>query len=181
MAQGWQTWQNYVTYGTRAEQPTGRPVPVGALYCVADEGNIIERWTGVSWTPYSPPANIVFTGRLTARTAAVANVVTANVGATDRSFEISANVNIVSVSSLTMQVVCTYRDENNAVRTLKFAFVRTNGNEFVLDIDKNGGTGPLASLVYHIRCKANTTIVISTTGAFGSVVYNVEGEIRRVN
>lgn len=46
--------------GTRAAQPapnlpTAAP---GVLYCVTDEGNIVEVSTGGSWVPYSPTASV---------------------------------------------------------------------------------------------------------------------------
>lgn len=41
---------------TRANQPAANSVPTGALYCVSDEGNIVERSNGTTWDPYSPVA-----------------------------------------------------------------------------------------------------------------------------
>lgn len=47
---------------TRANQPD--PGIVGRLYCVTDEGNIVERDNGTSWESYtgasSPPALKVY-------------------------------------------------------------------------------------------------------------------------
>lgn len=40
--------------GTRASQPAATAVGAGTLYCVSDEGNIVERSTGAVWQAYSP-------------------------------------------------------------------------------------------------------------------------------
>jgi len=39
---------------TRANQPAANTVPTGVLYCVTDEGNIIEQSNGASWVDYCP-------------------------------------------------------------------------------------------------------------------------------
>jgi len=41
---------------TRALQPLATAVPVHALYCVTDEGNIIEQSDGSAWAAFSPDA-----------------------------------------------------------------------------------------------------------------------------
>lgn len=50
------TWQGNVLRGDRASQPAAASVVVGAIYCVTDEGNILERSTGAAWEAYSPDA-----------------------------------------------------------------------------------------------------------------------------
>jgi hypothetical protein len=40
--------------GTRASQPAATAVAAGTVYCVSDEGNILERSTGAAWTAFSP-------------------------------------------------------------------------------------------------------------------------------
>lgn len=47
-------WQDYILRGIRADQPTGPLVTIGTLYCVTDEDDIIERWSGSAWESYSP-------------------------------------------------------------------------------------------------------------------------------
>lgn len=47
-------WQDYILRGTRAAQPTGSLVTIGTLYCVTDEDDIIERWSGSVWESYAP-------------------------------------------------------------------------------------------------------------------------------
>jgi hypothetical protein len=43
-----------LTPDTRANQPAANTVAVGTLYCVTDEGDILERSNGATWDPYSP-------------------------------------------------------------------------------------------------------------------------------
>jgi hypothetical protein len=40
--------------GTRAAQPAATAVPAGTLYCVTDDGAILERSTGSIWEAYGP-------------------------------------------------------------------------------------------------------------------------------
>lgn len=47
--------------GTRADQPSFLLLPVGALYCVSDEGDIIEMNTGTAWVSYSPAVSAAIT------------------------------------------------------------------------------------------------------------------------
>ena len=42
----------------RANQPDPGDVPVGALYCVTDEGNTLERNNGSSWDSFAPSSAI---------------------------------------------------------------------------------------------------------------------------
>ncbi len=39
---------------TRAEQPAPATVPISAISCITDEGNILEQSDGADWFPYSP-------------------------------------------------------------------------------------------------------------------------------
>lgn len=48
--------QDVIQQDDRASQPVATTVPVGTLYGVTDEGNIIERSDGSAWQPYSPTA-----------------------------------------------------------------------------------------------------------------------------
>lgn len=51
--------------GTRAAQPTPASNQVGILYCVTDEGAIVERWSGSAWQSYSPGSSVILTGHVT--------------------------------------------------------------------------------------------------------------------
>lgn len=59
---------------TRANQPAAAAVGAGTLYCVTDEGNLVEQSDGASWSAYSPggsaltPLNGTVNGRLTTET-----------------------------------------------------------------------------------------------------------------
>lgn len=38
--------------GARADQPLPASAPIGAIYCITDEENILEYNTGAEWLPY---------------------------------------------------------------------------------------------------------------------------------
>lgn len=46
--------EDVILRGDRASQPAFGSVPVGTLYCVTDEDDIIERSSGAAWESYSP-------------------------------------------------------------------------------------------------------------------------------
>ncbi len=123
---------------------------------------------------------IVATGRSTAQTAAVASVSTFTVGASDGSFEVSANVLVTTATAHNFTVTCAYTDETNTARTLTFGFTQLTGSTFITAITNLTGTGPYESPVFHLRCKASTAITIATTGTFTTVTYNVEGIIKQI-
>lgn len=55
--------------GTRASQPAATAVVAGSLYCITDEGRILERSTGAAWESYSSAAgsgDVTASGTLTA-------------------------------------------------------------------------------------------------------------------
>ncbi len=65
------------TPDTRANQPLASNVPAGTLYCVTDEGDIVERSNGTIWQAYSPVAGgsgtVTHTGTLTDHAIIVGN------------------------------------------------------------------------------------------------------------
>lgn len=54
--------------GTRAGQPSAASLTPGAIYCVTDEGDILERTTGAAWESFSPTGtgDVTASGTLTA-------------------------------------------------------------------------------------------------------------------
>lgn len=46
--------EDVILINTRANQPAASDVPIGTLYAVTDEDNIIERSNGTTWDAYSP-------------------------------------------------------------------------------------------------------------------------------
>jgi hypothetical protein len=46
--------EDVIQRGDRASQPAVGAVAVGTLYCVTDEGDIVERNNGTAWQSYSP-------------------------------------------------------------------------------------------------------------------------------
>lgn len=48
------TLASAIQRGTRGAQPAATAVSSGTIYCVTDEGNILERSSGAAWQAYSP-------------------------------------------------------------------------------------------------------------------------------
>jgi hypothetical protein len=48
--------EDVILIDARADQPAATAVPVGTLFCVTDEGDIVERSNGTTWDAYSPSA-----------------------------------------------------------------------------------------------------------------------------
>lgn len=120
------------------------------------------------------------TGRVTAQTAAVASVSAFTVGATDASFEISANVLVTTATTHSFTVTCAYTDEGNTARTLTLSFSQLAGT-IITAITNVTGAGPYEGVSVHIRAKAATAITIATVGTFTTVTYNAEGNIRQIS
>ncbi len=128
----------------------------------------------------SPAAPTTFNRPTAGQTAAVASVAALTVGPQDRSFFISANVNVTTATTHSFTVTVTYNDENNTSRTETFSFVQNGVAVPIQTITNVTGAGAYSGIPMHIRCKASTTITIATTGTFTSVVYNVEGFITQI-
>jgi hypothetical protein len=119
------------------------------------------------------------TGRATAQTAANASVQTYTLGAVDASFEVSANVLVTTSSAENFTVTVVYTDEGNTARTLTLPFSSLAGAHLAIVNFANGAV-PYEGIPLHIRCKASSTITISTTGTFTGATYNVEGIIKKL-
>lgn len=119
-------------------------------------------------------------GRATAQTATNTSIATYTVGATDGSFEVSANVNVTTSTLHSFAIQCIYTDETNTSRTLVMPVAQLAGSFVTSGLITNGtGTGPYETPVMHIRCKAGTAITVKTVGTFTTVTYNVEGIIKQ--
>lgn len=57
--------EDVILLDTRANQPASADTPVGVLFCVTDEDNIIERNNGTTWDAYSPTTVGPTTAQLT--------------------------------------------------------------------------------------------------------------------
>jgi hypothetical protein len=139
----------------------------------------ISKIGGVTTSGALGAVAVVASGRVTAQNAAVASVSTFTVGASDGSFEVSANVNVTTATVHNFTVTCAYTDETNTAQTVTLGFIQLNGATFITAITNVTGVGPYESTVIHIRCKASTAITIATTGTFTTVTYNAEGIIKR--
>lgn len=121
--------------------------------------------------------SVVASGRETAETAAVATVVTHTVGASDTSFEISANANVTTSSAENFLVDVAYTDETNTARTVNIKFMYGASGTISSAIVAANGAVPYLGLPMRIRCKAATAITVSTSGTFTGCTYNVEAAI----
>lgn len=117
-------------------------------------------------------------GRFTAQTAANTSVATYTLGATDASYEVSANVLVTTSSAENFTVTVDYTDEGNTARTLTLNF-QTIGGTIGTAINFANGAVPYEGLVTHLRCKASTAITIKTAGTFTGATYNAEGVIKQ--
>lgn len=124
--------------------------------------------------------SIVGYGRVTAQSAANAAIATYTVGAADGSFEVSANLNCTVTTSLISNLTCTYTDESNTSRAMIFPIQQIAGS--FIATGAITGLGAWESPVIHIRCKAGTTITISTAagGTYTGVTYTAEGIIKQL-
>lgn len=66
--------EDVIRRDTRAHQPLASAMPPGAIYCVEDEANIIERSNGIAWHPFGSGGGVAAAGTLSGTTLA-ANVV----------------------------------------------------------------------------------------------------------
>lgn len=120
-------------------------------------------------------------GRATTQSAAAASVATYTVGASDASFEVSANANVTASATHSFSINVDYTDETNTARTLILPIAQLAGSFIAGGLITNvTGTGPYESSVIHIRCKTSTAVTVSTVGTFTSVTYNVEGVIKKI-
>jgi len=119
------------------------------------------------------------TGRATGQTAANSNVHTYTLGATDASYEVSANVLVTTSSAEAFTVTVDYTDEGNTARTATLNFQILSGTVGTGIAFANGAV-PYGGIPLHIRCKASTTIVFKTTGTFTGCTYSVEGVARQL-
>lgn len=115
-------------------------------------------------------------GRATAQTVSNASVATYTLGASDATYEVSANVNVTTSNLETFRVDVDYTDETNTARTVTLNFQIAAGTISTVIANANGAV-PYTGIPVHIRCKASTTITAKTAGVFTGATYNVESSI----
>lgn len=141
-------------------------------------GSKVNSYNGVTTAGWGVPA-IQNAGRVTAQTAANANVGTYAVGASDATFKVSGNILVTASTTHTFTMTCTYTDEGNTARTLTLQFSLTAGTNTTSIANANGAV-PYTGLELMIRCKAGTNIVFATTGTFTTVTYNAEANVTQI-
>lgn len=127
---------------------------------------------------------VVAKGRATAQAAANASVSTFTVGASDATFEVSANVLVTTATTHDFDVQVTYTDEGNTARTVTLPFRLVGSTTaLVASIVNGNGTVPYLGVPVHIRAKAATVITVITeaAGTYTTVAYNVEGYIKQIS
>lgn len=122
-----------------------------------------------------PSPQIVGSDRATGQTSAHA-LATYTVGASDTSFQVSANVLITTSTLHSFSVTCSYTDESNTARVLTLNFSQLTG-AFVTTLTNALGASAYEGVPVHIRAKAGTTIIVQSTGTFTTVTYNLEERI----
>jgi hypothetical protein len=119
-------------------------------------------------------------GRALAQTAAVASVATYTVGASDGTFEISANALATTATTFSFSVEVAFTDEASTARSNNLPFALSSGT--VTGTLSNGNGASYAGVPITVRAKAGTTITVRTSagGTYTTVTYNVEGCIKQV-
>lgn len=121
------------------------------------------------------------TGRVTAQNAANAAIATRTVGATDASFEVSANMNVTASTTLVTTLTVTYTDEANVSRSMILPVAALAGTMVAAGAISGAGASVWSTPRMHIRAKAGTVITILTSaGTFTGVTYTAEGNINQL-
>lgn len=135
----------------------------------------------LSWNATTSTVSVIGNNsRVTAQTAANSSVTTFTVGASDKSFLVSANILVTASTLHNFSVTCTYTDEGGTSRVLTLNLSQLTGS-FITAITNGTGASAYEGVPVQIRAKAATTITIGTTGTFTSVTYNAEGNIQAIN
>lgn len=140
--------------------------------------NSIRAYSGINTAGWGVPA-IYASGRSTAQTGAVASIATYTVGAADGSFEVTAELEVTTSTTFSIQVQVSYTDPTNAAATLILGLYQNTGTA-LLTVTNTQGAGNYAGRMARIRCKAGTAITVATIGTFTTVTYNVEAMIAQV-
>jgi len=155
---------------------------VGSInqYWVRDKGGVVDSFAMVSDLIALQP--IVGKQRVTGITNSAQALTAINVGASDTSFWVSSNVDITTSTLYSFQVFCTYTNESGVSTQTPLPFISPNTGSFIATgtiANTIGGAVSYGSSPIHIRCKAGTTITISSAGTFTGVVYNIEERINK--
>lgn len=127
-----------------------------------------------------PVSSDIANGRAVSQTAANTNVLTQPVGATDRTFQISANVLVTASTTHNFTVTVDYTDEANTARTVTLSFSQLVGT-IITAITNITGAAPYEGVGLTIRAKSGTNIVFKTAGTFTTVTYNIDANIIQLN
>jgi hypothetical protein len=138
----------------------------------------ITVYKGVVTQGWGVPA-IYGSGRITAATASTATVASYTVGASDGTFLVSANINVTTTGTFSLQAKCSYTDETGASRSQNLPVIKADGT-IVSTGSITTSVEAWTGMPVRIRAQAGTTITIFTSAARTSGVWNVEGDIIQV-
>jgi hypothetical protein len=144
------TWQGNVLRGNRASQPAAASVVVGAIYCVTDESNILERSTGAAWEAFSP-------------TGTGSGDVTASGTLTSGQLLVGGGTTVVAVSNLTGDVTT-----SGGVATTAKTALKTRPITFVFD-----GAGSVLT----VGAKARLYVPYACTITAATVLLDQSGDV----
>lgn len=147
--------------------PVGTPAATSFVTALAN-GN---------WSYFTALVPTIIAKKRTVGATGAVSLAAYTVGATDSTFTVSANVNITTSTTFSFGVQCVYTDETGTVRTSLLSFNHQSAGISNSPIANAGGAIPYEGTPLHIRAQAGTTITISTTGTFTTVVYNIEERI----
>ncbi len=152
----------------------------GTALMQMDASGNMSKFRGVATGGFGVPA-IYASGRNAAVTnTAASTTATYTVGAADGTFQVSANILVLTATTHAFTAFCTYQDEGGTTRTLTLSFTLVAGGTLVTSIANGNGAVPYMGIPQLIRAKAATDITIGTTGTFTTVVYNISALITQV-
>ena len=120
-------------------------------------------------------SQVVSSGSVLAKTAAVTNVTNFTVGSSDGLFSIYANVNCTRYVSGNFSISVIYTNESGSVSTVAIQGHFTSGYTTTIS-----GVGSFEGQPITIRAKAGTNIAIKTSGTFTNLTYSAYGAIIQI-
>ncbi len=116
-------FRDVILLDTRANQPLATAVPIGTLYSVTDESNLIERSNGTTWDAYSGSGggggNVSNTGTPLNNQVAVWTAATIIEGDTSLTFDTTTDTLAIGASGNLAFGAVTVIDDNAGVTTLQ--------------------------------------------------------------
>jgi hypothetical protein len=129
--------------GTRAAQPLAADVTIGTIYCVTDEGDILERSTGAAWESYSP-AVATGTGDVAGPAASIASEIALFDGTTGKLLKRATGTGPAKVTSGVLSAAAIDLSGSEVTGTIASARLSTQHKTRVLTFAFSNGSSDLA-------------------------------------